>query len=157
MHFTHYWTSDTANHQEQIARRGERLEHVAGNLFRDRQVGPGDTIHVITFARGTLRVLGRMVVDTVVDTKTAERLLGTTDLYEATEHCIARKRAASLVRFDAVVPDARISAIEFADREGNTWPPARNSSGAVDPQTFRGVRRITPTTAQLLDDVLKSH
>lgn len=157
MHFTHYWTSDTANHQQTVARHGERLEHVGGNLFRNRQVGPGDTVHVITFAKGTLRVLGRMVVDAVVDTKTAERLLETTDLWEATEHCIARKGAAGIMRFDAVVPSARISDIEFVDREGNTWPPARNSSGAVDPQTFRGVRRITPTTAQLLDDVLKSH
>lgn len=55
-----------------------------------------------------------------------------------------------------MVPARRIDDIKFLDRKGHTSPPGYNRHGNVVPQTLRGVRRITPGTAKLFDEVLKS-
>jgi hypothetical protein len=44
--------------------------------------------------------------------------------------------------------------IKFIGSDGSVLPPRRNRHGHVDPQTFRGVRETTATTASLFDSYL---
>lgn len=119
-----------------------------------RDVGPGDTVYVVNFFRGELYVVGRLVVDQIVNRAQAEHILGTTDLWEAREHVIGRKGDSTFMRFDAVIPAAQLPQIEFVASDGSIHPPARNRHGAVDPQAFRGVREITRKTAKLFERCL---
>ncbi len=78
------------------------------------------------------------------------------DLWEADDHCFAKPGPAGRMRFDAELPPDRTDDIEFLDRRGIGRPPAYNRHGTLDPQTLRGVRRISDSTAALFDAVLST-
>lgn len=156
-HYTHYWSGRTIKFQEASPDPFEPLTHTASAEFRSRGVGPGDTVYVINFINGQLRILGRMVVDRVVDQRRAEQLLGTKDLWDAPNHCIARASTSTPVHYDTYLTDPQLSKFMFVTADGKAQGPKRRMDGTIDPQAFRAsVRMITPQTADLLDSILSS-
>lgn len=156
-YFTHYWkgsTFESTKNDVPLGRNTGFLDHTAGEQFKSRGVQRGDTVYAITFKSGELFVVGRLIVDQILGQREAQRLL-TYELWEASEHLIGDSTKLTTMRFDAVVPDAKVAAIRFLDRDGARSAPARNRRGGIDPQTFRGVRQITEPTARLFDDVLR--
>ena len=43
----------------------------------------------------------------------------------------------------------------FINKDGESVPPARNSHGDIDPQTFRTTRRLDGRTGAMLNQVLR--
>jgi hypothetical protein len=153
--FTHYWTATTLAAQRAISRPGERLEHCAGNLFRARHVRHGDRVYIVSFSRRDLRLVARMTVDRIVSESEAYRILQPSyGLWEADEHVLALPGSDTEIHFDLLVPAKSVAAIRFLGADGTSNPPAVNRNGNVDPQTFRGVREITPSTAAAFDRLL---
>jgi len=150
--FTHYWSGETFKRLAQTP--GGDLDHTAGNQFNG--VMPGDTVYVISFFGGVLYVVGRMTVERVATREEAIAVLGTSDLWDAKQHVIAKQGTSSRERFDVPISQSDVWTIEFIDSNGAVVPPKRNRHGRVDPQTFRGVREITAPTASLLDSYLDS-
>ncbi len=75
-HFTHYWQTSTVSAHLGLSRSGATsalLDPLASNMFRSRDVQPGDTIHVINFADGVLWIIGRMDVGELIDEAEANR------------------------------------------------------------------------------------
>ena len=58
-----------------------------------------------------------------------------------------------MVRPDVIVPAEDTRALEFVDADGAIVAPKQRRDGRLDPQTFRGVREITPTAAATFDRV----
>lgn len=155
--YTHYWTGDTIKFQEGLHDPFEPLIHIASAEFRSRGVGPGDTVYVINMIGGRLRVIGRMVVDQVVDQRQAEQLLEDTNLWDAADHCIARKGTATRARYDAFLTEPQLAKFRFVTADGGSHGPKLRKDGTIEPQSFRTpVREITPQTAATLDAVLGS-
>ena len=155
--YTHYWTRGTIKSRETMPDPFEPLIHTASAEFRSRGVGPGDTVYVINLNGGRLRVVARMVVDLVVDQRQAEQLLGDENLWDAPDHCIARKGTATPSRYDAYLTDSQLAKFRFVAADGKAQGPKRRQDGKIEPQSFRSpVREITPQTAALLDSVLGS-
>ena len=158
-YFTHYWSAPTVEDQRTLAESGatsDVLDHTASNQFRSRGTGPGDSLYVISFSKSVLRVIGKMTVGQVVSQEEAERILPY-KLWEADDHCIAIPGSEGMLRFDVSVSEPQLAGIEFVSASGLVVGPARGNDGRVDPQTFRGVREITPTTATLFDSGLASY
>ena len=150
--FTHYWTGETFKREAQ-GPVGDMV-HTAGNQFTSRGVMPGDTVYVISFLHGVLYVVGSLAVDLIVPKAKARVILGTSDLWSADEHVIAKKGGSSRARFDSPISQSDIQEVEFIGSDGSVLPPKRNRHGQIDPQTFRGVREITATTASQFDSYL---
>ena len=153
--WTHYWRTVTAKDSERWRREegdSTPLRVASGNLFVQRGVAAGDTVYAITYSMTGLRVLGRMVVGEIVDRKTARKRLGR-EPWDATQHLMPVDRGATPLRFDAVVPSRRLKDVEFVS-DGVVRGPLLTGDGVPDRQTFRGVREITRTTANLFDDLL---
>ena len=150
--FTHYWARDTFkdNHLSAGNAVGDELLHTAGNHFRSRGVIFGDTVYVISYHNGTLYVVARLAVESIVNQAKARAMLGY-DLWQARDHVIAQKGSSSPTRFDRTIDRQAMRDIEFISSDGSVVQPAKNRHGAIDPQTFRGVREITPATAALFD------
>jgi len=155
-YFTHYWKYDTLDFHEELIADGDLptgLDHTAGEQFHAREVRSRDWIYIVSFKQAQLRVVARLQVDRIVSESEAEQIFPY-ELWEASEHVVAVDGSGSPIRFDAVVAKGEVGAIRFIDADGARLAPKRDRHGDVNPQTFRGVRKITEATAVMFDKVL---
>lgn len=152
-YFTHYWSNATWQQHRASATDGELLDHIASNVFLQRGVSSGDMVYVVTVLHGALYVLAKLRVDMVTDVETAAEALGASpeSLWDADDHIVAD--AATPMDFDRQVPLPVAEALRFVAGEGEP-KPMKFRGGAIDTQTMRGVRRLTPESALLLDGLL---
>lgn len=92
----------------------------------------------------------RSDVERVVDQAEAERALGHTDVYEASDHLLGTGSALSLTR---VVPEDIVRSIERESGKRIGVDPERY---VVSHHGLRATGRITDESAELLDTVLDS-
>jgi hypothetical protein len=154
--FTHYWRADTLEfHMANSGLRAQGFNHTASALLRARGVVSGSRLYGISYMEGQLHVIGRMTVKAVLRTDEAVALLGTSDLWDAEDHAIARRSFYTKpLRDDAVLSTASLEDMSFICADGLERPPARNRAGEIDFQTFRNVREISTSTAESLDHAL---
>jgi hypothetical protein len=155
-YWSHYWKNKTVEDLASLIAEGhadDLMNHLAGEMFRKRGVSSGDVIYAVTQAKGDIYLIGRLVVDVVTAQAQAEQLLGNTDLWEASEHVIARKPWTPC-RFDLQVPHDVLSEVKFVTPKGEVVGLKYNKYGTVDQQTLRTLRELTDQTAALFDSLL---
>jgi hypothetical protein len=131
---------------------GRPLRHAASNRFSDHGIRSGDKLYVWSFVQGRLLLLGRMEVDAIVSNEEAVRRLRVSDFpSNFSDHAIAR--SCTDKQFGHEVPVNIIRQLAFISPDGEVSAPKFRSKDEPDPQTFRGVRQITPDSANLLDGV----
>ena len=152
-YFSCSWDDDTlAAHAEHISGGARPLtSHSSGVGFRDHRVGPGDLLYVLNWFEGELRVLGRMVVDGVVDDAAARARLG--EVAPAPEHVLEVGGTGTPIVLDAVLDEEELDELSFHTIDGASMP-ARNAAGGVDPSSFDGVRELDGDTADFFDRLL---
>lgn len=141
-----YWTNETV-----LDNDGEPLEHIASDQF-PRGISVGDTVYVVNWKRGRLRVIGSMTVGEICDQSRAEAVLGE-PRYRAQGHLLAANGTGTVVLMNRWLSDDDLRAVEFATDTGPVGPKL-NKKGDVDHQSFRSTREVTPTTKQIFDSVL---
>lgn len=152
-YYTQYWSSKWLKAADMD---GEIMDHTAGDKFVKMGVAPGDFIYVVTVQRGHLYLLGRMQVGKICSQKEAERVLGTSNLWEGKDHLIARSGTGSPTRFDRQVPIRVVRRLQFESPSGGSKPLKFISNGVLDRQTLRGVRKLTASSAAMLNGILKT-
>jgi 5-methylcytosine-specific restriction protein A len=152
-YFTHYWSNDTWREFSKFAAVGDLPDYAGSNLFRKRDVASGDLVYVVTVLHGALYLLAKLRVAMVCDIDKAAAALETTPelLWDADDHIVAD--AATPLAFDRQVPQDVTICLLFAGG-GNEKTVKFDHRGAVDQQTMRGVRELTPISAALLDSLL---
>ncbi|HEX8236539.1 MAG TPA: hypothetical protein VF600_11320 [Abditibacteriaceae bacterium] len=135
------------------------LNFAAGNQFSQRGIEQDDLVYIWSFIKGHLYLLGRMQVEdiyTELDVKRLHPQIANNYTFWASEHIVAVAGSATTPHFDLEVPADVINQLRFA---GNKAPKRKNTplSNDFDPQTFRGVRELMPSSASLLDKILKAH
>jgi len=112
-------------------------------------------MYVVTVFEGILFLGARMQVDRVVSTKEAEEHFGTSDLWKASEHIIAKSGSESRLAFDRQVPLDIVRSVKCLSG-GLARSLKFDTSGGLDKQTLRGVRELTQDSAGLLDTLLQA-
>jgi hypothetical protein len=97
-------------------------------------------------------VLGRLIVDRIVDQRTAAKELPYQPWF-ADDHLMAVKTKRTAMRFDVTLPLSVVRKLEFVSKAGIVLPKL-TAAGTPDRQTFRGVREITNSTAAIFDRAL---
>jgi hypothetical protein len=87
--YTTYWKNETWDDHASEIPNGDPLDHTASNKFRDRGVSARDSVYVVTVKQGRLFVAGKMIVGQVCGRADAEKILGTTNVWDAQDHLIA--------------------------------------------------------------------
>ncbi len=135
-------------------RKRAPVRHTAGNLFRSRGVGPGDLVYIVTVIQGRLFLATRIEVDCVVDQDQAEVALGTTSLWEAKDHVIAKSDMGKPANYRRQVPLEIVKRLRFIEGRGPAIALTMDSKGLLDRQTLRGVRELSPSSAATLDSLI---
>jgi hypothetical protein len=149
--WTHFWSAEAVAASTAIAT--SMFDHSASNQFRDRGVAPGDAVFGISYVDGDLHVIGRLTVDKIVDQATAEHLLPY-EPWMAADHVISAPQTCTAMHYDRIIGGAQMGQISFVLASGGVGGVKHRRDGKVEPQSFRGVREITPGTARLFESVL---
>lgn len=147
--WTHNWSHETLVRTQQEVAAGlfRGLDHSAGERFG--RVESGDTVFVVNWSGGSFRVLGRIIVDQVVDYRTAAKLLPYKP-WPGTFHVMARRGTVMPLLFDAEIKDP--ARIQFISNGRVVYP--KLTRGTPDQQAFRNVREITPSMADKFNTTL---
>jgi len=148
-----YWDSDSRKRSENNT--NERFfEHTAGNGFKKRGVSPGDAVYVVSMSTGSLLLGGKMIVDKVVDRKTAMRIKKDKNLYLGDEHLIGVKGKSTPLNFRRQVPLTITKRLRFVSE---TSPLLKfiHGTNKLDNQTLRAVRELTKDSAIRLDHFME--
>lgn len=117
-----------------------------GNSYRSRGVEPGDALYILSCGQGSVWLWGRMTVKAVEDPGTDD------DAPWARDAVRADPRLSTRPDPDRLLSPQVVSAIRFGDGQA----PAMRASGP-DPQTFRGIRRLSEETRALFENLLTTH
>jgi hypothetical protein len=150
-YFTHYWKNGTWYSNQGY--EGEPCNHLAGNMFRKRNVAREDFIYVVTVQEGQLFLGGRMQIDEIISRDRAIELLGTDDLWEAEEQVIAIPGTGTPMRLDRIVPVETVRQLRCVTGKGEEGLYFRTPT-ELDGQTLRGVRELTAESARILDALI---
>ncbi|MGD9629240.1 MAG: HNH endonuclease [Pyrinomonadaceae bacterium] len=150
-HFTTYWRNATWEYNRK-ALGNTLLDHTASENFRAR-IEPSDAVYVVTNLKGKLYVACKIIVEEICDQKRASELIGTTDLWESTDHIIAT--SSTRIDWNRKIPDTITRKLEFYSPDRSIKNKLKFSSpGILDGQTLRGNRLLTESSAALLDGFL---
>lgn len=148
--FTHYWAKDTV----EVVAEGEPLDHTSGERFDEKSIGHGATIFAVNVRKGELYLIGRLVVgEFVYSDEEARTRLGYPP-YSARLHLIAASGTSTPMSKNRLVPMEIVRQLTFHTAQGQQGL-AFLPDGKLDRQTLRGVRRLTPRSADLLDEFLE--
>ncbi len=152
-HFTHYWKNPTWEKNQEINPKRALLTHLSGSQFKNRGIEVGDLGYVVTIKQGRLFLCGKLEVGSYCDSSEAAKITGLTpdQLWQATEHLVASY--ATEMRWDLEVPLTLTKQLEFI-HGSTTTKLLFISENLLDRQTLRGVRLLTPKSANLLDTLL---
>jgi hypothetical protein len=155
-YYTHYWNNETFYANKEIDPTGP-MEHTAGNLFRARGVTTGDYVYVVTALEGKLYLIGRMEVGEILNYREARKKLSF-EPWEAEDQVLALPGTATPTSYERRVPDDITASLRFYTSSKRTPSPLKFvRPGRLDQQTLRGVREMTPDSADLLEKVLNAH
>lgn len=124
------------------------------NQFRNRGVKEGDSLYIVACFGGDLYLIGRLDIETLCSAMEANVVSGDDfDFSWAADWAFTHPDDEMPMQFGLVVPINEVRQIRF---EGDRPPVFQDGADATlpDPQSFRGVRRITPESAVALDRLL---
>lgn len=145
--FTHYWSESTAFED------GVLLDHTAGNRFVRAGVTTGDRVYIISVRQAVPILVGRMIVSRPpVSFDEACKLLPY-EPWDAEEHLISTESGASVQSSERVIPVEILRQLRFESPTGITALKFVSDT-RLDQQTFRGVRRLTSESADMLEGLI---
>lgn len=152
-----YWTSHWQNKfwVDEVNPEFEPLSCAGSSLFRARGVRAGDVLYVISLSAGQLLLGGRMTVRDIVTRAEAIRLTKNDQLYEDAKWWALGnpEQGSPLVLRRALHADVSRQ-LRFVVAKGPPQGLCFVAPAKLDVQTTRGVRRLTPESARLLDRVI---
>lgn len=135
-----YWLPSTVANEI-----GRPINHAASEQFR--KVDPGDTIWFASILDHRLHLIGRLVVERVVSQSEAQTELGRDDVWKARYHVLSKPGTIVVARRLDV---SRLTTELRFDGKIDRFP------ARVTGQSLQTMRRLTETSAVLLDRALKS-
>ena len=144
-YFTYLWKNDTWKDKAKQAAAGyDELDYAASHKFTAAGVVKGSGVFIVTVKKGELFLGGYISVAEVGDLPSAAKYLEKEEdqLWKASDYILADK--AKLYRFkeDTLVDASVARALEFTTLGGGFVNLKFDSSGGLNGQTLRGVRRL---------------
>jgi hypothetical protein len=115
-------------------------------------VAAGDAVYMVVVHAGKVHLIGRMRVTRVCSRREWGREHPTDNLWPGEEVVVGT--AGTPMRFHRTLPTDVLRQLRFQDRRGNVKALRIDEHGWFDPQSLRSVRRLTPASAEWLDEYL---
>ena len=150
--WTTHWQQSFWNPKSNVD--GAPIQGAGSSVFGQRGVAVGDVIYIISLAAGHLFLGGKMQITEIVSRDEAAEILGSENLYDANLWAISKTGGTSLHLRRRLAPSLTKKLLfERADgTRGLTFIDQDN----LDNQATRGLGKLTPDSARLLDSIIKA-
>lgn len=156
--FLSLWKNETWKRKAEQSSAGyPELDYAAAEGFNEANIGPGDTIFIVTNIRGTLYIGGTITVDSVVGIDDAALHLGRAKetLWESEGYVIARKGTVQNFIPNCEVPEVVTRQLQITKKKGFTYLKF-TPDGKLDRQTLRKVRTLCNGSERLLLEIMQT-
>lgn len=159
----------------EMNRRIKEFVHTASDQFPEREIAEGDRVFVGYIGDGDRNPRGRLYLSGAViaasprslgvgrsdrgwlNQREAEKVLGPGDTWRAAGHVVCEPSGASKAVFEREVPSDLLRKITFLVKDRGGWDYTYlklTSDGTLAQQTLRRVRRLHPTSAEAIADIV---
>lgn len=142
-HFIQYWKSVEADRV-----KGHLLVRSASGQFHRIGLAKDDVLWIVTIRDGRLKLVGQLVVDRVVDKRTAERMFPDANLYDAAFYALADSRSV------VTASEIDIQELTHTLRFNSSTSELMVFEDTVDGRQLQTIREIDPTCISLLESKL---
>ncbi len=139
-HFMAFWRSET---HDNALRNQQPISYAASSQFS--RVDATDTVWIVSTRSGSLRLVGRIVVDQICDHDTAVQALGNEELWPAKLYVIAQEDSIRVVA-DVDIHHL-VSELRFA---GSSPQLSAKPDGTIDGRQLQTLRELASDSPQLL-------
>lgn len=152
-----FWTFHWQNRywRDDINAEYEPVHSSGSSNFQKRGVKVGDVVYVISLVDGQLCLGGRMIVSQIIDRAEAVRILKNDNLYEADEWIIGKQQDGTPLNLRRRLSTSLARQLRFESERSEPKSLFFVSDSRIDNQATRGVRRLTPKSAALLDRIIE--
>jgi hypothetical protein len=132
----------------------EPIDGSGSNKFGERGVAPGDFVYIVSLSAGHLYLGGRMPVKRIVSRDEAIRIFGTDNLYDNDEWVVDEDKSGTPLHLHRRLAPAVTKQIVCIMADGSERGLCFVDESNLDNQATRGVRQLTPESAELLDRII---
>jgi hypothetical protein len=132
----------------------EPLDSSGSNNFVKRGVLVGDVVYVVSLSGGQLYLGGRMTVKQIVSRTEAVSIFRTQNLYHADEWVIDKDPSGTPLNLHRRLAPEITRQIRCVMADGSERGLFFVSDTHLDVQATRGIRQLTPESAELLDRII---
>ena len=144
--YTYYWKNSELHwHDDDY----QTLDHAVSNLFRVRGVKVGATVYIVTIVDGNVHLGGALRVDKILTQRAVRTWFGDNSI-EGKDHIVMENPGPFYKQL--VIPTSVLRALRFDEDKSLVF----KSAGTLDTQTLRGIRELTPSSAEKLANLLES-
>jgi hypothetical protein len=143
------WTGGVKAARE---REGRPLELAASNQYPKVGLGAGDVLHIVYLEAGRMHSIGRLPVAEIIDRNEAVRRFSE-KIWKRNFYAVARAGEGDAFVFDLRVPDEVVRRLRFERSNGEITRLEPDRDGVLNGQALQAIRRLTPASARLLDDL----
>lgn len=143
------WTKGVT-HARQLA--GKPLRRAASDQYARMGVASGDHLYIAYLDEKRLHLIGRLRVDRILTRSQAEARFGTR-VWDAEHHAVGEDGDVAV--FDLRVPEDVVRGLRFEQKSGATTELETEADGSVNGQRLQSLRRLTPDSAALLDELVE--
>lgn len=136
-----------------INQEGQPVDSSGSNSFVKRGVSAGDTVYIISLSGGQLYLGGKMTVKRIVSRPEAVKLWNNDNLYDAREWAVDPEQSGSKLHLHRRLSPALTRQLRFLSASSPKGL-CFFSDNELDNQATRGVRRLSPESAELLDRII---
>ena len=151
MYWTHYWSQPCVNYMRSQGLEGRSITTSTGNRFTKDGVAAGDAIFVLSATQKSLFLIGRMIVRGVMPYSTYVQKYRPANLWRNKEVVVGSGTPSS---FELRIPEWALANLKFSNKRGES--PFFADGKRMDAQGFRGLHRLHPDSAKLLNGLMEA-
>ena len=153
-YFTWFWSDSYCDDRYRSGMSGEALSYVAGEGFLDAGLAPDDVLYVVSAYDGQFLLVGRLVVNRVVDSYELAVNLLEEDIEIAAEYVLPEMGTATPQYFTRQLRWEEVGDLRMVSSDGQPKPLRFAGGDAIDVDALAGMHEVTEQSAMLLDEAI---
>ncbi len=154
-YFTVFWNDSYCEERYRAGLSGEALQYVAGEGFTAAGIASDDVVYVISAYDGQYLLVGRLVVERLLDSyESASTMIDTNELEIAAEYILPEMGTATPQYYTRQLRWEEVGDLRIVSTDGTPKPLKFAGDEAIDEEAISGVHEVTESSAMLFDEAI---
>jgi hypothetical protein len=149
-----FWSDTYCEERYRGGRSGEALFYLAGDGFLAAGLRTDDVLYVVSAYDGQFLLVGRLVVERILDSYEAAVALLDEDIEIAAEYILPEMGTATPQYFTRQLRWEEVGDLRFLSEDGTPKPLKFAGDDAIDEDALQGLHQVSEGSAMLFDEAI---